>query len=140
MIWLKSPSAKGDTNWQRYTISSDSLRATHRYTHGVGWGDVNLDGKKDVIIKSGWWESPADVRRPNWIFHPASLGEDCANMFVLDVDQDGDADIMSSSAHDYGIWWHEQLKNDKSESTWTTHEISKQVFAKSHAMAMEDIT
>lgn len=138
VVWLKSPTTKGDTVWQRYTISSDSLRGTHRYTHGIGWGDVNSDGKKDVIIKSGWWESPGDVKRTNWTFHPASLGEDCANMFVLDVDQDGDADIMSSSAHDYGIWWHEQQKNAQGESSWTTHEISK-FFSQSHAMAMEDI-
>src|SRR5687768_8400799 len=41
ILWLKSPSGKGDTNWVRFVISSDSLRGTHRYTHGLGWGDVN---------------------------------------------------------------------------------------------------
>lgn len=138
VIWLKSPSGKGDTTWQRYVISSDPGRGTHRYTHGLGWSDVNLDGKKDVIIKTGWWESPRDVKRANWTFHPANLGEDCANMFALDADRDGDIDIVSSSAHDYGIWWHEQQKNAQGETTWTTHEISK-LFSQSHAMAMEDI-
>jgi hypothetical protein len=138
VIWLKAPSKKGDTLWQRFIISNDSLRATHRYTHGLGWGDVNGDGKKDVIIKSGWWESPADVKQSDWTFHPADLGADCANMFVVDADLDGDVDIVSSSAHDYGIWWHEQQKNDKGETVWTTHEISK-LFSQSHAMAMEDI-
>ena len=134
VIWLKSPTAKGDTSWQRYVISNDTLRGTHRYTHGLGWGDVNKDGRNDVIIKSGWWESPADVKRTGWIFHPADLGKDCANMFVLDVDGDGDMDIISSSAHNYGIWWHEHEKNDM----WATHEISK-LFSQLHAMAMEDI-
>jgi hypothetical protein len=137
VIWLKAPIAKGDTTWQRYLISSDSLIATHRYTHGVGWGDVNGDGRNDVIVKTGWWEAPADVKTPHWIFHPANLGADCANMFVVDADLDGDADILSSSAHDYGIWWHEQQK-DNSGTNWTTHLISKQ-FSQSHAMAMEDI-
>lgn len=138
VIWLRSPSKKKDTAWLRYVISHDSTIGTHRYTHGLGWGDVNLDGKKDVVIKSGWWESPADPKQADWIFHPADLGADCANMFVLDADLDGDVDVISSSAHDYGVWWHEQQKNDKGEATWTTHEISK-LFSQSHSMAMEDI-
>ena len=29
-------------------------------------------------------------------------------MIVFDADEDGDADVISSSTHDYGIWWHEQ--------------------------------
>lgn len=133
VIWLKSPTGKGDTAWRRYLISSDSLRGTHRYTHGLGWGDMNADGKNDVIIKDGWWESPADITQPEWAFHSADLGEDCANMFVLDADLDGDADVISSSAHNYGIWWHE-----RTATSWTTHGISKQ-FSQSHAMVMTDI-
>jgi hypothetical protein len=134
VIWLKPPVGKGDTLWQRHIISSDPARGTHRYTHGLGWGDMNKDGRNDVIIKSGWWESPADVKQANWTFHPADLGKDCANMFVLDADRDGDMDVISSSAHDYGIWWHEQ----QSPGSWATHEINRS-FSQSHAMAMADI-
>jgi hypothetical protein len=138
VIWLKSPVKKGDTAWQRYVISHDSLRATDRYTHGLGWGDVNQDGRNDVIIKSGWWESPVNVKDADWTFHSADFGEDCANMYVLDVDEDGDEDIISSSAHNYGIWWHEQVKDDKGNTSWITHEISK-LFSQSHALMLEDI-
>jgi len=133
VIWLKSPVAKGDTSWTRYVISSEPGRAINQYTHGLGWGDMNNDGRNDVIIKTGWWESPADVKTSDWKFHEASLGEDCANMFVLDIDADGDQDVISSSAHKYGIWWHEQT-----QSGWTTHEISG-LFSQSHALAFEDI-
>ncbi|MEP7318492.1 MAG: FG-GAP-like repeat-containing protein [Panacibacter sp.] len=138
VIWLKSPVAKNDTVWQRYIISSDSKRGTHRYTHGLGWGDVNKDDRNDIIIKSGWWQSPVDVTTKNWEFHPADFGEDCANMFVFDVDEDGDQDIISSSAHDYGIWWHEQQKDNTGNTLWVTHVISK-LFSESHALAFEDI-
>src|SRR4051812_34337041 len=138
VIWLKPPVAKGDTAWQRYIISHDSLRATDRYTHGLGWGDVNKDGRNDVIIKSGWWESPENVKNSDWTFHAADFGEDCANMYVMDVDGDGDEDIISSSAHNYGIWWHEQVQDDKGNTSWITHEISK-LFSQSHALMLEDI-
>lgn len=138
VVWLQSPTSKGDTSWQRHTISVDPAIGTHRYTHGVGWGDVNGDGREDVIIRQGWWESPVDVMQNNWRFHAANLGPECANMFVLDVDKDGDADILSSSAHDYGIWWYEQQKQSGAAPEWVMHEISK-AFSQSHAMAMEDI-
>jgi len=133
VIWLKSPSPINDTLWQRFVISRDPGIATNRYTHGLGCGDINKDGRNDVIIKTGWWESPVNVKEPDWKFHEASLGEDCANMFVLDADEDGDADVVSSSAHKYGIWWHEQTSNG-----WVTHEISK-LFSQSHALALKDI-
>ncbi|MDF2189685.1 VCBS repeat-containing protein [Paraflavitalea sp. CAU 1676] len=45
---------------------------------------------------------------------------------------------MSSSAHDYGIWWYEQLGDPAKSGGWRMHEISK-LFSQSHAMAMEDI-
>lgn len=138
VVWLKGPSVTGHTAWERIVISSDPERSTHRYTHGIGWGDVNGDGRKDVITRIGWWEAPAKVDRSNWTFHPADLGADCANMFVQDVDGDGDADLLSSSAHDYGIWWYEQQKQPGGESTWIRHEISK-LFSQSHAMVMADI-
>lgn len=133
VIWLKSPVAKDDTLWKRYIISSEPGRATNQYTHGLGWGDMNKDGRNDIVIKNGWWESPVDVKKADWKFHEASLGEDCANMFVLDVDADGDQDVISSSAHKYGIWWHEQTKDG-----WVTHEISR-LFSQSHALACKDI-
>jgi hypothetical protein len=138
VLWLKSPDAKGDTLWQRFIISRDSTLGTHMYTHGLGWGDINKDGRNDVIIKQGWWESPQDVKKEDWNFHPADFGQDCANMFALDVDQDGDKDVISSSAHNYGIWWHEQKQHDNGNTSWTMHEISK-LFSQSHALALEDI-
>jgi len=136
VIWLKSP-GDNSTEWKRTVISFDSTRGTHRYTHGLGWGDMNLDGKNDVVIKDGWWENPGNTATEGWKFHEAKLGDDCANMFVYDVDGDGDQDVLSSSAHDYGIWWHEQVREGNNTS-WKTHTISK-LFSQSHALEFADI-
>lgn len=134
VVWVSLPKNKKDTLWQEHIISSDSVMGTHQYTHGLGYGDVNLDGRKDVVIKDGWWEAPKDRKQTDWKFHKADLGEECAQMFVLDLDQDGDQDVISSSAHDYGIWWHEQVD----PSTWKEHLISKD-FSQTHGMVMTDI-
>jgi len=46
-------------------------------------------------------------------FHAAPLGEDCAQMYALDIDGDGDNDVLSTAAHKVGMWWHEQLADEE---------------------------
>jgi len=138
VIWLKAPSAKKDTVWKRFVISDEQTLATNRYTHGLGWGDVNKDGRNDVLIRSGWWECPNSFTQAHWPFHAADYGEECANMYVCDVDEDGDEDVISSSAHGYGVWWHEQTKKADGKLTWIQHTISK-AFSQSHGLLMKDI-
>ena len=137
MIWMKSPSKKGDTVWQRFVIAKGDV-GTDRYTHGLGFADMNGDGRKDVIITKGWWEMPADPKQSNWLFHPADLGEDCSQIYMLDVNGDGKKDLISASAHHYGIWWHEKIKDENGKEIWEHHTIFNQ-FSQSHGLAMADI-
>jgi FG-GAP-like repeat len=138
LIWLKSPAKKGDTQWKKYIISNNSDLATNKYTHGLGWGDINKDGRPDVVITKGWWESPKDVTQSDWIFHAADLGEDCSQMYIIDLDGDGDADIISASAHNYGIWWHEQIRNADGNIIFKHHLISS-AFSETHGLMLADI-
>ena len=138
MVWLRAPDSKTETIWKRFSISEKSVPGTDRFSHGLGYGDINKDGRKDVIIKQGWWEAPEDPTQPNWTFHPAALGEDCAQMQTLDINSDGLNDVISSSAHRYGIWWHEQAKEGDGNVKWTQHEISK-VFSQSHSTSLTDL-
>jgi len=137
MIWLQSP-AKGDTVWKRHVIAGGDAPGTDRYTHGLGFADMNNDGKKDVIISKGWWECPADPRQPNWLFHAADLSEDCSQIYMLDTDGNGKQDLISASAHNYGIWWHERSSDEKGNIVWKHHTIFNS-FSECHALAMADI-
>lgn len=138
IIWLSQPRKKGSTVWEKYVISNDEKIATDKYTHGIGYGDINGDGKKDVIVKNGWWEGSADPKKPDWKFHPVHISQDCAQMYVYDVNQDGLNDVISSSAHNFGIWWQEQGKDAQGNQTWTEHEIGRP-FSQSHALGFQDI-
>jgi hypothetical protein len=42
----------------RSTRSPPRTSSTQRFTHGIGVGDVNGDGKLDLLEKAGWWEQP----------------------------------------------------------------------------------
>lgn len=73
MIWLQAPTRKGDTQWTRYPIGEKNVLGTDIQGHGLGYGDLNKDGHKDVFTKDGWWEGSADPRKPGWTFHPPIL-------------------------------------------------------------------
>lgn len=133
IMQLASPQSHAEAPWKLMSVSNPGSPGTDRFSHGLGVGDVNLDGRRDVLVTNGWWEQPAEETGQPWAFHNAPWGAACAQMFAFDCDGDGDQDVISSSAHNYGIWWHEQT-----ESGWQTHEIDKS-FSQTHALCLADI-
>ncbi len=123
--------------WDAHAISGPKAPGTQRFSHGLGAGDVNGDGRDDVIVTEGWWEAPKDRTAGEWTFHKVKLGPPCADMHVYDVDGDGDNDIISSSAHKYGIWWFERVGDGKAVR-FVQHEIAKN-FSQTHALHLADI-
>ena len=139
MTWFKAPSAKDKTAaWQAYPISKEKSPGAEPYSHGLGLGDMNKDGRPDVIIREGWWEAPRDPRQSGWVFHPANLGEACSQMYAHDLDGDGDQDVVAASAHNLGIWWYEQQRPGDGEAQWQRHLISDQ-YTQTHGVAFTDI-
>jgi hypothetical protein len=137
IIWLKAPVSKGDTIWQRFALSEDNVPGTETFSHGIGFGDINKDGKNDVVVREGWFEGNGDIKGGNWKFHKANLGEPCSHMQILDVNGDGKNDVISASAHALGVWWHEQVDQD-GKINFVTHLMSETT-AQTHSSVMADI-
>ncbi len=138
IIWIKAPDSAENLEWEVYTISSKESPGSAPFSHGLGVNDMNGNGRNDIIIKEGWWEAPEDPRSPNWKFHPANLGEASAQMYAYDFNKDGLKDVLSSSAHELGVWWHQQIKDQEGEVSWKTHHIDS-TYTQTHGVAFVDI-
>jgi hypothetical protein len=104
------------------------------YGHGIGAGDINGDRRNDILTPKGWFEAPADPRSGDWKWHPDfDLGA-TGFIYVHDVNGDGRPDLVTSMAHDYGIFWMEHTADGK----WTKHVIDDS-WSQSHAMTMVDL-
>lgn len=123
----------------------------HKYTHGIGYGDLNGDGRTDVLLREGWWEQPASLEgNPVWTFHAQEFSDGTdkgggAQMLVDDVDGDGRNDVITSlKAHEWGLAWFQQ----QADGSFKRHLIIGPkledspygvAFSQLHALALSDI-
>ena len=146
MAWF-SPGSDPSQTWELHAISEvggkdkKGAPGTQRFAHGLGVGDLNGDGRNDVLCTAGWWEQPESGRKAstNWAFHPAVLGDAVADMIVSDVNGDGKADVIASSAHKSGIWWFEQGAGKDGVPAFTRHDLFPDLISETHALIAADI-
>jgi hypothetical protein len=109
--------------------------------HGMGFGDINGDGKQDIVFQSGWYEQPkAGAFTSQWKYHhDFDLPHASCPVLIVDLNGDGRNDIVWGDGHSYGLYWHEQLKPQSDGTTaWRQHLIDKK-FSQGHALAWDDV-
>ena len=65
--------------------------------HGVGAGDINGDGRADIVNPYGWWEHPpAGSNKEPWVYHPQAFGHYKRGFggSVMAVSRNGDKRMM----------------------------------------------
>lgn len=114
--WYEIKRTAGDTaqpQWQRHNLPDELIG------HGIGAGDINGDGRMDIVGPRGWAEAPQDNDNGRWLWHADfQLAEDCGLPILChDVDGDGDLDLIWARGHDIGLYWTEQVTEKQSSIT-----------------------
>src|SRR5438094_622522 len=156
-VWYEAPDWKMQLTGDK-APEYDPLSYSHAFQTFAD--DINGDGWTDLVVVDWpgamtWWlENPrrAGATWPQHILTPVTNNE--SPQFV-DVDGDGDNDVLSTAAHKVGMWWHEQITAASGRrqppgsaalpgdshpplAEWKTHLIDDS-FTQTHAVCLADI-
>jgi hypothetical protein len=149
--WATYDASNPTGPWKAYAVSEAGPWGGS--IHGIGAGDINGDGKVDLIAPHGWWEQPAGGATVTpWTFHQGAFGRNGnagGNIEIYDVNGDKLPDVVTAlAAHGFGLAWYEQKRDASGAISFVEHEIMGNFAAKNpgnvtfselHALTAADV-
>ncbi|MGI6455206.1 MAG: FG-GAP repeat domain-containing protein [bacterium] len=116
LVFHSTTAESKEYQWEIHVINADSK------FEAAGVGDINGDGRKDIVCGEFWYEAP------DWKAHRIAELEETNEYYndfsneLQDVDNDGDLDIVNCAWFTKEVFWRENPGAGK-EGLWKTHSI-----------------
>ncbi len=126
ITWWENEDGTG-TSWTRHTIDSNFDGASSVHASDIdGDGDIDVMGTACHLDEVTWWENE-DGTGMSWTKHTIDRNFDFGyDIFSIDIDGDGDVDVLAASKVVDGIAWWEN--SDTSPGMyWTRHPVDSLV-------------
>jgi len=135
VVWKLIKTPKGEFTLEQHVVGEQGGG------HGYAFGDVNGDGREDILCELGWYERPEGnpFAKP-WKFHTdTALPHPSCPFLVAKLTDSGRNDLIWAKGHDYGIyWWEQGVPKPDGTTTWTEHLIDNS-WSQPHCLVWADI-
>jgi len=108
--------------------------------HGIGFGDINNDGREDILVATGWYEAPdSDLFAATWTFHPDWDTRFSCPVLIRDIDGDGVNDVLWGNPHGFGVYaWIGKGAGEDGKLQFEEIEIDKS-YSQPHCLHFADL-
>lgn len=109
--------------------------------HGVGTGDVNGDGRLDILTPNGWFEAPTNPKSSEvWAWHPDwKLPATGIQILGRDLDGDGVMDVVYGMGHGIGLFWKKGEKSADGKVTLGKEMLIDKEVSSVHTLLWADL-